>query len=370
VLGSRHAIRDPAAAAMKIVFALPSVTAVPVGGFKIVYEYANRLAARGHRVDVVHVLPAGTGGGLGGRLRRRRLASRLHRDPAEVAPWFEFDPRVELSIVDELRSDVLGRRNLVIATAWETAAPVAAAVGDSGFYLIQGLETWGDIERVRATWRLPLRKIVISGWLRDIAVEMGEGERTTVIPNGLDLDRLGVDVPLMAREPRVGALLGALKGEADVIAALTAARERAPELEAVTYGTALRPEALPAWVEHVRLPGPDALRALYNSCSIFLQASPADGWGLSATEAMACGCALITYDNGGSREYAFDGETAVVVEDGADNIAAAIVSLVEDPQRRMLIALQGHEAVSAFTWDRAVGSLEGVLGIAPVAGHG
>jgi glycosyltransferase involved in cell wall biosynthesis len=370
VLGSRHAIPDPSAATMKIVFVLPSVTAVPVGGFKIVYEYANRLAGRGHRVSIVHAVAGGAGGGLGGRMRHRHLVRRLRREPAAVAPWFDFDAEVELLVAEKLDSDVIGRRNLVIATAWETAAAVAAAVGDAGFYLIQGLETWGDIEQVRATWRLPLRKIVISGWLRDIAVELGEGARTTVVPNGLDLDRLGVDVPLMAREPRVGALLGALKGEADVGAALLTARERLPELRAVTYGVAARPDALPDWVEHVRLPDPRQLRELYNSCSIFLQASAADGWGLSATEAMACGCALVTYDNGGSREYAFDGETAVVVEEGAENIAAAIVALVTDPQRRLMLALQGHEAVSAFTWERAVGSLEDVLGIVPVAGRG
>jgi glycosyltransferase involved in cell wall biosynthesis len=351
---------------MKIVFVLPSVTAVPVGGFKVVYEYANRLAGRGHRVAIVHPLGHGAGGGLAERLRRRRRIRRLRRDPTTVAPWFDFDPRVELQVVEQLEPDVLGRGNLLIATAWETAATVAATVGEAGFYLIQGFETWGDEELVKATWRLPLRKIVISGWLRDMAREMGEGERTTVIPNGLDFDRLGIDVPLAAREPRVGALLGALKGEADVIAALEAARERLPGLAAVTYGTARRPAELPDWVTHVQLPGPRQLRALYNSCAIFLQASPADGWGLSATEAMACGCALVTYDNGGSREYAHDGETAVVVDRGAVNIATAIVALVEKPEQRLLLALQGYEAVSTFTWDRAVIAFEEVLGVVPV----
>lgn len=353
---------------MKIVFALPSMTGVPVGGFKIVYEYANRLAARGHAVAVVHAGVA-AGGGVGERLRRRRLLGRVKRDPTMIAPWFDFDPRVELTLVEKLAPDVLGRRNLVIATAWETAEAVAAAVGNAGFYLIQGYESWGDEEAVRATWRLPLRKIVISGWLRDIAIEMGEGERTVVIPNGLDLDRFGVDVSPAARGPRVGALLGALKGEADVIAALGHARLRVPGLEAVTYGTRPRPDSLPKWVEHVRLPGPLELRALYNSCAIFLQASLADGWGLSATEAMACGCALITYDNGGSREYARDGQTAVVVDRGAERIAAAIVDLVERPDLREQLARQGREAVSAFTWERAVGSLEEELHVTPVQGR-
>lgn len=39
---------------MKIVFALPSRDIGPIGGYKIVYEYANRLAERGHEVTIAY----------------------------------------------------------------------------------------------------------------------------------------------------------------------------------------------------------------------------------------------------------------------------------------------------------------------------
>lgn len=39
---------------MKITFVLVSSGQNPVGGFKIVYEYANCLAARGHNVTIIH----------------------------------------------------------------------------------------------------------------------------------------------------------------------------------------------------------------------------------------------------------------------------------------------------------------------------
>jgi hypothetical protein len=39
---------------MIITFILPRYLNVPAGGFKVVYEYANSLQARGHRVTVVH----------------------------------------------------------------------------------------------------------------------------------------------------------------------------------------------------------------------------------------------------------------------------------------------------------------------------
>src|SRR5579885_3571237 len=39
---------------MRITFLMPCYCWVPSGGFRVVYEYANQLVARGHRVTVIH----------------------------------------------------------------------------------------------------------------------------------------------------------------------------------------------------------------------------------------------------------------------------------------------------------------------------
>src|SRR6187549_1094290 len=246
-----------------------------------------------------------------------------------------------------------------------TRTPPTCRCPTRGFYFVQGYETWDDPETVRATWRLPLRKIVISRWLEEIADEMGEGSRTSRVPNGVDLEALGVDVPPADRPPRVGALLSPHKGE-ETVAVLEAARERLPELEAATFGAADRPSGLPEWVRYERLPDRATLRRLYNSCSIFLQASRQEGWGLPGSEAMACGCALVTYDNGGSREYASDGETAVVVAvHEPARLTEAIVALAGDRERRLALASRGRERIAEFTWERAVAAMERVLAGGP-----
>ena len=63
----------------------------------------------------------------------------------------------------------------LIATAWQSAGPVAEAPARCGakFYLVQHYESLyhGDAARVDETYRLPLRKIVISTWLADIMAE-------------------------------------------------------------------------------------------------------------------------------------------------------------------------------------------------------
>lgn len=40
----------------KIIILLPCLAWSPVGGFKVVYEYANRLVAVGHEVTIVYPL--------------------------------------------------------------------------------------------------------------------------------------------------------------------------------------------------------------------------------------------------------------------------------------------------------------------------
>jgi glycosyltransferase involved in cell wall biosynthesis len=350
---------------MRIAFVLPGRTAAPVGGFKVVYEYANRLVGRGHRVFVVHPWSCHAPASWRERIAARLWVERMRKLPRKkVVPWFEFDRGVELSFVSWPGKSELPAVDALIATAWQTARWVAEAAPDrgQGFYLIQHFETWDDPETVRETWKLPLHKIVIARWLEEMGIEMGEGRRTSRVPNGLDLDFFGVDTEPAERPPRVGALLNPYKCPEDVIAALSLARSRIPALSAVTFGTAARRDDLPRWVEYQRLPSPQRLRELYNSCSIFLQASKSEGWGLPATEAMACGCALVTYENGGSREYAVDGETAAVVFDhGPEGLANAIVALVDDRAGRLALARRGREKTETLTWQRSLEELERVL---------
>jgi glycosyltransferase involved in cell wall biosynthesis len=352
---------------MRIAFVLPGRSVKPSGGFKVVYEYANLLTRRGHEVSVVHPWECVPVESLTARIRGRLWVEWFRRRRRAIAPWFDLDTDVRLPLVTDLSTADLPRVDALIATAWHTAPWVSAAAPGkgAGFYLIQGYETWdGDVETVRETWRLPLRKIVISSWLEEIAMELGEGGRTSRVPIGLDLERLGIDVPLKDREPRIGAIWSAAKakGGDDIVAALGAVKERAPGVGATMYGTAPRPEVLPAWVEYTMLPDPKELRAIYNSCSIFIQASRSEGWGLPACEAMICGCALVTVANGGSREYAVDGETALVVPpDAGGDLAAPVAELLEDDELRRRLAERGHRRLQQFTWERSVTELEGVL---------
>ena len=81
-------------------------------------------------------------------------------------------------------------------------------------------------------------------------------------------------------------------------------------------------------------------------------------------EAMACGAALVTYDNGGCRDYALDGETALVApRRDVDALARALARMVDEPGLRQRLARAGQEWIrTRFDWERATARLEALLG--------
>lgn len=281
-------------------------------------------------------------------------------------PWMPIDPAVKQLLVPDLRALHLPEADVVVATFFRTAPYVfdLPASRGSKFYLIQHYETWaGPKEEVDATWMLPMHRIVISQWLAEIAEALKTPGSTTYIPNGLDLDGLYVEEPagIASRTKSVAMLYHKqqMKGSAEGIAALVRVKQQVPELSASLFGTSERGPEIPDWVTYTQLPSRDALRHIYNSAALFLQPSQSEGWGLTSTEAMACGCALITTDNGGSQDFARHGDTALVCAVGdVDAMAAHILQLLDAPELLHRIAASGEQCARQFTWERAVDSIE------------
>ena len=354
---------------MKITFLVPRDGRQPIGGFRIVYQYANSLAAKGHRVRVVHAafVSSGPVGPL--RFMRRHVAEYLFRAATgrwKPDPWFDVDPRVTLAWIPFLAPIFVPDSDVIVATWWRTAEMLAAWPGNKGrkFYLIQHLETWAGPEaRVMATWRLPLRKIVIARWLQDIAGELGED--ACYIPNGLDFRHFAIDTPPRQRSGTHLAMLyhdDAWKGSGDGLEALTQARHAVPQLTAELFGVGPPPPSLPDWIRYHRNPPQAELRRIYNRAAIFVSPSWAEGWSLPPAESLMCGCALACTDIGGHREYARHGETALLSPAKQPaKLAQDILRLIRDENLRLELARRGHEFVQQFTRERAADAFETLI---------
>jgi glycosyltransferase involved in cell wall biosynthesis len=348
---------------MRVHFILPTPGDVPVGGYKVVYEYANHLVKNSFSVVVSH-LPRSSKASLA----RKALREIKDRITGRWRPnhWFKIRPEVELRLLGS-ECELIGiDADAVFATAWQTAPMVAALPAHCGdkYYLIQHFEEWsGDRERVLTTWRLPLTKIVIARWLGDIAASIGQ--RSHYVPNGLDFDAFGIDNPPTVRENASVIMLHHTydwKGTTDGLAALRLAKQRVPNLRVQFFGVAPRPPDLEPWINFEQQPGQAHLRQLYNNAAIFISPSWAEGWPLPPAEAMACGVACILTDIGGHREYTEDAITAILVpaKDPAA-MADALVPLCRDRDSRIRIAHAGHENILNYTWDRAGKRLANII---------
>lgn len=352
---------------LKITFVLPGHGRNPIGGFKVVYEYANALARSGHTVTVVHpsLLPV-----ISGRsdkfVAALKFAYRKTDGSYRPGKWFQVDPSVRLLWVPSLAPRYIPDSDVVIATAWRTAEWVAQYPERKGrgFYLIQSLETWdGPEDQVYATWKLPLSKIVIAKWLKEIAD--GLGEKCVHIPNGLDFERFSLCVPPEKRDPSRVMMLHhhrELKGSKDGLEALTIARNHSPGLTVSLFGVTSPPRDLPPWIQYYRRPDQKLLRNLYNEASIFVAPSWIEGWPLPPAEAMMCGAALAATDIGGHREYAVHEQTALLSPAKTPAaLADNIVRLARENSFRCELAERGHAHMQQFTWKRATERLEWLL---------
>jgi glycosyltransferase involved in cell wall biosynthesis len=338
---------------VKITFLCPHLRIA--GGVRAILTYADRLAAAGHAVEVV--VPA--------KSRARALWRSLRRVGPEWIPGF----RARIVWVDRWRASALPDGDAVVATAWQSAATVAAAPARCGrkFYFVQHYESLyhGEAAAVDATYRLPLRKIVISTWLRDVMRERFDSEAEILVTPVDPALFHTVPVTVQTSRPRVLMLHHeyAWKGTADGFAAVARVKGRIPALHLVGFGVSA-PRGPAAYDEfHANLPQ-DRLADLYSGCEIYLCPSWDEGLGMPPMEAMACGAALVTYDNGGCRDYARDGETALVARrrDVAD-LSAKLERVAADPALRARLAAAGSEFVrGAFEWGRAVRRLEEILG--------
>lgn len=356
---------------MRVTFILPWHPVAPSGGFRVVYEYANYLTQRDHGVTVVHArycepfrdVPLRWPREMRRLWRNKRNAHLARRQPR--IPWQHIDRRVNLLL---LPADPLPLyipdADVVFATAWQTAPYVAQYPPSKGIpcYLIQGWETWaGPEDEVRATWFLPLHKVVVSQWLEQIGRSLGVSNLIH-IPNAISHETFHCTEPLWGRPPAIVSMYhsGRQKGAKDAVAALQMIHDCYPTVPISFFGVEPRNRGLPDWAQYVQNPSPTALVTLYNAHSIYLGASWNEGWALPPAEAMACGCAFVGTDSGGCRDYAVQEETALL-SPPQDPVALFrnLVRVVEDGDLRLMLQSNGQAHIQNFTWERSGTALEG-----------
>lgn len=260
--------------------------------------------------------------------------------------------------------------DVVIATWWETAEWVNRFGPAKGakVYFVQGHEVFVEqhIERVQATYRMPFRKIVVSGWLQRIMAQHYGDASAVLVPNAVD--HAVFDAPPRGKQPvpTVGFMYHSaeLKGVAVIVAAIQRLRQHLPALRVVAFG-ASRPEGLESLgrIEYLHLPSPRQLRETYSSCDVWLFASRSEGFGLPAVEAMSCRTPVVATPVGWPVDALQHGVNGYLVPVGDARAMAesALAGLQLDEPAWQAMSDRAYTTARSHDWNRAYGMFVAAL---------
>jgi len=349
---------------VKITFILNSIGIS--GGVRVVFEYANHLYERGHQVSVIFpLIPTWsdtkwynirtTAGAIKGIAQKLVKGNKINR----------FDLKAKLVRVTSLSERYIPDSDIVVATWWSTAYCVARYGDNKGkkFYLVQHYEIWGGPkEKVDSSYKLGLKIIAVSGWLKNIIESELGGDVEAVIPNAPSWEFY----PENRKENKVVRILMPYrkerwKGFSDGVKAFEIARRKYANIQLVVFGLG-QGRNLPQYVEFHRNPTGAELRKVYNSCDIFLFPSHCEGFGLPPMEAMACKIPVVTTNVGAIPDYTIPNKTALVSQPrDVEGLARNVIRLVENTNMRKRIAENGYNHVKEFTWGKATDRLERIF---------
>lgn len=353
---------------MKINFLLPVVKQEPVGGYKVIYEYANRLANDGHEVCIIYP------NNIKIKNKRRGLILRyvkayfkylkLKKNQKYTAnAWFPLDERVKEILSFTLDEKYIPDADICFATAWRTAVELNKYHKEKGekYYLIQSFEDWdGPLEEVVSTWKMPLKKIVISESLKRKAKELSE--KAILIENGLDFN-IFYKENIEKKENQLIMLYHKneeVKQSKKALKIIINLKKEIPQLELVLFSTEEKPKQLPKWISYYQMPNQELLRKLYSESSIFVGPSKREGWALPPAEAMQCETCVCVTDISG-HEYIKHLETGYKIKDDLTDLEDTIKLLLSDKDLRGRLAKMGNENIQQFTWERAYKKLKEII---------
>ena len=340
------------------------------GGIRVAAIYAKALAEKGH--DVFLISPPRQNMPL-----HRKIRSFIKGNgwPVSYKPRSHLDglglnhrildcgrPITDMDVPDA---------DVVIATWWETAEWVSALSGSKGakIYFVQGHEVHEHlpVERSRATYFLPLHKIVVAKWLQKVMyTEYGDAD-VDLVSNSVDHKQFFSGIRGKQPVPTVGFLYSPakIKGLNVTMSAINSLRVTFPNLRIIVFGND-RPEknvAFERWVEFYHSPAQDTIRDLYAQCDVWITASRTEGFNLPAMEAMACRVPVVSTRAGWPEEAVVTGKNCVLVDvddvHALKNGAEFILSLSDEAWREM--SNNAYNTVASSTWQESADQFENAL---------
>ncbi len=352
---------------MKINFIVPEI--VRSGGMRVIFEYANRLAGRGHVVELfTPIIPFNIFKGkiVPYYIKYRIKYALKYIFRRNLIPSNIFEKNFKIKFVPVINNYFIPDADVSIATAWQTAKSVELLGKKKGkkFYLIQDYEIWyGNPDKINESYTLPLNRIVVSGYLQNLLMKKFNAGSTKIL-NGNNYAKYRNENKVYHKPRTLLITDHALenKNTRGAVTIIEKLKIKYPELRVLCFGLS-KFHKMPDYFEFYENPDEDLIVKLYCDSDIFLFTSLYEGFGFPPAEAMACKCAVVGNAVGALPEYAINNETAILTDPNKpEELYEGTCRLLDNEDELKKISEAGFEHVKkTLNWDNVIDKFEELI---------
>lgn len=315
------------------------------GGSKIILEYANRLAKKGHKINIVTY--------------------------DEYPDWYELSDKINFVKVPE-NEDIekyIPNSDVVVPTSWKCIRKAIKANKGPVAFFEQGGSHLFEIDRLSEIKRkvvydrmqLPPFIYTVSKYSAE-KIEEIYGRRSSIIYNALE-SKIFYPREKERNENEISiTIVGSedfkFKNVGEVLEVIRELKEKY-QIK-LNWITQTEPKInIEEGKNAIVNPEQKIIGDVLRNTDIYICNSEYESFGLPTLEAMTCGATVITTDTGGMRDFIIDRENALVIKHhNKEDMKEKIEMLINDKNLMHKMSQNGIATASKFNWDNTILSME------------
>ncbi|MBT1803245.1 glycosyltransferase family 4 protein [Enterobacter hormaechei] len=293
----------------KIAIILPGPRREPVGGYKVLYQYADHLASNGWQVDFIYLtndlVCNSRFSGVKGKIKKIIFSTFF------TPEWFTFRSKyITHRVTDEMDFDSFKCYEKVICSSVETFIYISEKTTldrKKIIYFVQDYECWNvNKDRVDETLsHKDIEYITISDDLCHKIIQAG-GNVVLVLYNGINKTDF-YNYKLWESRPDSSFLFlyhpNKRKGCDELLEGLCKVNKDKVNTRFSCFSAYPKPKDFPSFINYFYRPKLSDLNELYNNNRFFICSSDYEGFGLTPAEAAFAGEIVLSTKNGGVEQY-------------------------------------------------------------------
>ena len=314
------------------------------GGSKIILEYANRLSTLGNKITIVSY--------------------------DEKPYWFALDEKIDFIQVpqDKTLEQYIPECDVIVPTSWKNIyhavnskkAPVTFfEQGGSHIFETQNLS---DIKRKTVNDRMSIVPFIhtVSSFARE-KIKEEYGVDSAVICNAINSKIFYSRSSFEKEDDSISITIIGSEGFKfkNINESLLAIRKLKENYPQIVLNWISQDEPKMNKEKAIVNPKQEVIGDILRSTDIFICNSEYESFCLPALEAMSCGAAVITTDNGGIRDFIKNNDNALIIEKhNVSDLIEKVRYLINNKETRIELMKKGVETSKKFSWEASTKKME------------